>query len=171
MDRSIWCSVTFAREITHEITHQKHLGAVRGVQWTFSIHSAYLLKSQSENKKLIWSVQIFIKYLLHKNKVDFLKKMAGFLWKRRILCTKNKLGFPWIAIFMFSSLWDDLWLAQRHDFDSGFLWGALIGQCQEGCPDDRIREKTFFREQTGCQRSKFVSKINPNFVWICCKTG
>ena len=27
------------------------LGAVRGVQWTFSIHSAYLLKSQSENKK------------------------------------------------------------------------------------------------------------------------
>ena len=46
--------VTFARAITH----QKHLAqsgrslnAVRGVQWTFSIHSAYLLKSQSENKK------------------------------------------------------------------------------------------------------------------------
>ena len=46
--------VRFARTITH----QKHLAqsgrslcAVRGVQWTFSIHSAYLLKSQSENKK------------------------------------------------------------------------------------------------------------------------
>ena len=53
--------VTFARAITH----QKHLkqsgrslGAVRGVQWTFSIHSAYLLKSQSENKKFSWSVWI-----------------------------------------------------------------------------------------------------------------
>ena len=47
---------------------------------------------------------------------------------------------------------------------AGSLWGALIGQCQEGCPDDRIQEKTFFWEQTGCQMSKFVSKINPNFV-------
>ena len=51
--------VTFERAITH----QKHLGqsgrslgAVRGVQWTFSMHSAYLLKSQSENKKFSWSV-------------------------------------------------------------------------------------------------------------------
>ena len=50
-----------------EITHQKHLvlsgrilGAVRRVQWTFSIHSAYLLKSQSESKKLSWSVWISI---------------------------------------------------------------------------------------------------------------
>ena len=48
--------MTFARAITH----QKHLaqsgcslGPVRGVQWTFSIHSAYILKSQSENKKLV----------------------------------------------------------------------------------------------------------------------
>ena len=54
---------------SHEITHQKHLtqsgrslGAVRGVQWTFSIHSAYYLKSQSENKKLSWSVWIEIIY-------------------------------------------------------------------------------------------------------------
>ena len=59
--------VTFARAITH----QKHLarsghslGAVRGVQWTFSIHSAYLLKSQSENKKFSWSVWIVINCLL-----------------------------------------------------------------------------------------------------------
>ena len=37
---------------------------------------------------------------------------------------------------------------------------SLIGQCQEGCPDYRIREKTFFREQTGCRMSKIVSKIN-----------
>ena len=36
----------------------RSLGAVRGVQWTFSIHSPYLLKSQSENKKLSWSVWI-----------------------------------------------------------------------------------------------------------------
>ena len=42
------------------ITHQKHLaqsgcslGTVRGVQWTFSIHSAYLLNSQSEKKNLV----------------------------------------------------------------------------------------------------------------------
>ena len=51
--------MTFA----HAITNQKHLtqsgrslGAVRRVQWTFSIHSAYLVKNQSENKKLSWSV-------------------------------------------------------------------------------------------------------------------
>ena len=55
--------VTFARATMH----QKHLaqsgrslGAVRGVQWTFSIHSAYLLKSQSENKKFSCSVWIAI---------------------------------------------------------------------------------------------------------------
>ena len=36
-------------------------GAVRGVQWTFSINSAYLLKSQSENKKFSWSVWIIFK--------------------------------------------------------------------------------------------------------------
>ena len=36
----------------------RSLGAARGVQWTFSIHSAYLRKSQSENKKLSWSVRI-----------------------------------------------------------------------------------------------------------------
>ena len=49
------------------ITHQSHLmqsgcslGAVRGVQWTFSIHSPYLLKSQSENKKFSYSVWIYI---------------------------------------------------------------------------------------------------------------
>ena len=45
------------------ITHQsitRSLGVVRGGQWTLSIHSAYLLKSQSENKKLSWSVWIII---------------------------------------------------------------------------------------------------------------
>ena len=53
--------MTFA----HAVMYQKHiaqsgrsLGTVRGVQWTFSIHSAYLLKSQSENKKFSWSVWI-----------------------------------------------------------------------------------------------------------------
>ena len=39
----------------------RRLGTVRGVQWIFSIHSAYLLKSQSENKKLRWRVWILIK--------------------------------------------------------------------------------------------------------------
>ena len=59
--------VTFA----NAITHQKHLaqsgrslGAVRRVQWTFSIHSAYLLKSQSENKKFSWSVWMIFCYKL-----------------------------------------------------------------------------------------------------------
>ena len=41
----------------------RSLGAVRGVQWTFSIHSAYLLKSQSESKKLSWSVWMYIMHL------------------------------------------------------------------------------------------------------------
>ena len=62
------------------ITHQKHLaqsgrslGTVRGVQWTFSIHSAYLLKSQSENKKFCWSVWIYFNYVscLSKNQVPY----------------------------------------------------------------------------------------------------
>ena len=48
MDQSMW------RSRTKSIS--RSLGAVRGVQWTFSIHSAFLLKSQSENKKLSWSV-------------------------------------------------------------------------------------------------------------------
>ena len=47
-----------ARSRTKSTSHI--LGAVRGVQWTFSIHSAYLLKSQSENRKLSWSVWIII---------------------------------------------------------------------------------------------------------------
>ena len=41
----------------------RSLGAVRGVQWTFSIHSTYLPKSQSENKKFSWSVWIKSKAL------------------------------------------------------------------------------------------------------------
>ena len=57
-------NVTFARAITHQkhlAQSRRSLGAVRGVQWTFSIHSAYLLKSQSENKKFSWSVWIRFK--------------------------------------------------------------------------------------------------------------
>ena len=71
--------VTFARAITH----QKHLaqsgsslGAVHRVQWTFSIHSAYLLKSQSENKKFSWSVWIIFKLI---ELMDKLKKIFLFL--------------------------------------------------------------------------------------------
>ena len=50
----MWCS--HARSCTESTL--RCLGAVRGVQWTFLIHSAYLLKSQAENKKLSWSVWI-----------------------------------------------------------------------------------------------------------------
>ena len=51
--------MTFARAITHQkhlAQSRRSLGAVRGVQCTFSIHSAYLLKSQSANKKFSFSV-------------------------------------------------------------------------------------------------------------------
>ena len=42
----------------HTQSTMRCLGPVRGVQWIFSIHSAYLLTSQSENKKLSRSVWI-----------------------------------------------------------------------------------------------------------------
>ena len=48
---------------TSAITQQntsRSLGTARGVQWTFLINSAYLLKNQSENKKLSWNVWIWI---------------------------------------------------------------------------------------------------------------
>ena len=38
----------------------RSLSTVRWAQWTFSIHSAYLLKNQSEIKKLSWNVWISI---------------------------------------------------------------------------------------------------------------
>ena len=57
MDQSMWRS--HARSRTKSTS--RSLGAVRGVQWTFSIHSVYLLKSQSENKTLSWSVWIHYK--------------------------------------------------------------------------------------------------------------
>ena len=52
MDQPMWRSR--ARSPTKNTL--RSLGAVLGVLWTFSIHSAYLLKNQSENKKLSWSV-------------------------------------------------------------------------------------------------------------------
>ena len=42
----------------HDMTNKEY-ALRRGVQWTFSIHSAYLLKNQSQNKKLSGSVWIF----------------------------------------------------------------------------------------------------------------
>ena len=39
----------------HDMTNKEY-ALRRGVQWTFSIHSAYLLKNQSQNKKLSGSV-------------------------------------------------------------------------------------------------------------------
>ena len=48
-----WCDV-HARSRTNSTS--RSLGAVHRVHWTFSIHSAYLLKSQSENKKSSWNV-------------------------------------------------------------------------------------------------------------------
>ena len=43
---------------SHNKSTSRSLSAVRGVHCTFSIHSAYLLKNQSEHKKLSWSVWI-----------------------------------------------------------------------------------------------------------------
>ena len=54
MDQSMWRSRAWSRTKSTS----RSLGAVRGVQWTFSIHSTYSIKSQSENKKLSWSVWI-----------------------------------------------------------------------------------------------------------------
>ena len=61
MDQSMWCS----RARSRTKSTSRSLGAIRGVQWTFSIHSAYLLKSQSQNKKSSWSVWIFLNFLCH----------------------------------------------------------------------------------------------------------
>ena len=97
-----------------------------------------------------------------------LKKMTGLCKKEEYCALKTSLVYEKSpSLLMFSSLWDDLWLAhQRRDFDGRFSLRALIGQCQKGCPHDRIWGKTFFREQTGCRRSKIMSKINTNFVLI-----
>ena len=43
----------------HDMTNKEY-ALRRGVQWTFSIHSAYLLKNQSQNKKLSGSVWMWI---------------------------------------------------------------------------------------------------------------
>ena len=43
----------------HDMTNKEY-ALRRGVQWTFSIHSAYSLKNQSQNKKLSGSVWIRI---------------------------------------------------------------------------------------------------------------
>ena len=43
----------------HDMTNKEY-ALRRGVQWTFSIHSAYLLKNQSQNKKLSGSVWICV---------------------------------------------------------------------------------------------------------------
>ena len=44
----------------HDMTNKEY-ALRRGVQWTFSIHSAYLLKNQSQNKKLSGSVWMNVK--------------------------------------------------------------------------------------------------------------
>ena len=43
----------------HDMTNKEY-ALRRGVQWTFSIHSAYFLKNQSQNKKLSGSVWIVV---------------------------------------------------------------------------------------------------------------
>ena len=57
MDQSMWRS----RMRSRTKSTLRGLGTVWRVQWTFSIHSVYLLKSQSENKKLSWCVWIVVK--------------------------------------------------------------------------------------------------------------
>ena len=54
MNLSIWWS----RVLSCTKSTSRSLGAVRGVQWTLSIHSVYLLKSQLEIKKLNQGCQL-----------------------------------------------------------------------------------------------------------------
>ena len=57
MDQLMWRSHSRSRTKSPS----RSLGAVHAVQRTISIHSAYLLKSQLENKKLSWSVWIIFR--------------------------------------------------------------------------------------------------------------
>ena len=61
----------------HDMTNKEY-ALRRGVQWTFSIHSAYLLKNQSQNKKLSGSVWKSI------------KAMGKLISMRRMLKKKKK---------------------------------------------------------------------------------
>ena len=90
--------------------------------------------------------------------------------KRGILCTKNKLGFPEIAIFvsvqfLYETISD--WL--RGAILTGFFFFFLRRSdwsMSKMMPGRSNAGKTFYQERTGCRMSKIVSKINQNFAWI-----
>ena len=113
----------------------------------------------------------------------FLKKMTGFCEKEEYCALKTSLVSQRLpSLFMFSSLWDILWWLRGTILTADFLWGDLIGQCQEGCPDDQIRGKKLFSEsKPGAEWAKlwvksiqtqtlfeFVEKLvnlDENVVW------
>ena len=84
----------------------RSLGAVRGVQWTFSIHSAYLLKSQSDNKKLSWSVWTNI-YVTPSTpgflSLTHLTHWANITNNRWLRKNKMKISLHWTTINAVSS--------------------------------------------------------------------
>ena len=73
MDQSMWSSRAWSRTKSTS----RSLGAVRGVQWTFSIHSSYLLKSQPENKKFSWSVWICVNFFIFFETLEWKDGTAG----------------------------------------------------------------------------------------------
>ena len=94
------------------ITHQKHLaqagrslGAVRGVQWTFSIHSAYLLKSQSENKKFSWSVWNLFNFIFQILQTG----LQSSVLKYKALCSQTKTIFYFCNNCIYQTFQIDSW--------------------------------------------------------------
>ena len=110
MNQSMWRSR--ARSLTKSTS--RSLGAVRGVQWTFSIHSAYLLKSQSENKKLSWSVRMWFNEAfegytsLNHNDICHIPYENASRTRLRNLCIISTLYFNWMNNLQnyYSILWE-----------------------------------------------------------------
>ena len=122
--------VTFAREIMH----QKHfaqsgcsLGAVCGVQWTFSIHSAtaYLLKTQSDSKKLSWSVWIKI----NSNHIYFYTKYKTVALRPFLFTILIVPHFQWGWMLSRTSL-----QREYSNYDNGLL--QTISKAVQFCPFD-----------------------------------
>ena len=80
----------------HDMTNKEY-ALRRGVQWTFSIHSAYLLKNQSQNKKLSGSVWINTKIpvFFTTNKrpvnVDWNHALSVLFWSPAVAVLPGKL--------------------------------------------------------------------------------
>ena len=73
----------------HDMTNKEY-ALRRGVQWTFSIHSAYLLKNQSQNKKLsrsVWIAVINISFDLIKSETAIL-----YTFSKKWKASKKKIA-------------------------------------------------------------------------------